>query len=181
MSTAISSLARLEKLLPQLFETPQIQGESYLRCQLTPDIGGLVSMEFVQESLLVSGKQITSIPNMSSFVVGLMTSRDRVFCVIDLPHLLGLRSPCPLLQNYQMIVLRIAPSLLPSVTLEKELLLGLIVNRIQGVTRIIADEIVASKENFSAELIPYIQGSVIESDEFLPILDLEAIVKQTLN
>ncbi|MDJ0597544.1 MAG: chemotaxis protein CheW [Crocosphaera sp.] len=181
MSTATSSLSRLEELLPQLFEAPQLQGEPYLRCQLTSKITALVSMEFVLESLLVPGEQITSLPNMSSFVVGLTTSRDRVFCVVDLPHLLGLTSPCSLLQTYQMIVLRISPLLSKPTNPNKELLLGLVVNRIQGVMRVMSEERVANQEDFPSQLTPYIQGSVIDSGTPLPILNLAAIVEKTLN
>ncbi|MGK7958212.1 MAG: chemotaxis protein CheW, partial [Crocosphaera sp.] len=152
MSTATSSLSRLQELLPQLFETPNVQGEPYLRCQLTPKINGLVSMEFVQESLLVPGEQITFIPNMPSFVMGLMTSRDRVFFVIDLPHLMGLSSPCPLLQTYQIIVLRISSFISETTNPDQELLLGFVVPRIQGVIRVMSKQIVPSQPDISSEL-----------------------------
>ncbi len=181
MSTATSSLSRLQELLPQLFETPDVQGEPYLRCQLTAQMSGLVSMEFVQESLLVSGEHITFIPNMSSFVMGLMSSRDRVFFVIDLPHLLGLASPCPLLQTYQMIVLRISPLMSQPANPDKEMFLGLVVPRIQGVMRVMSEERETDQEDFSSELTPYLQGRIMDSGEPLPILNLAAIVEQTLH
>ncbi len=181
MSTATSSLSRLQELLPQLFETPDIQGEPYLRCQLTPQMSGLVSMEFVQESLLVPGKQITFIPNMSSFVMGLMTSRDRVFFLIDLPHLMGLSSPCPLLQTYQIIVLRISSLMSPTTNPNQEIRLGLVVPCVQGVMRVISEQIVPSQPDISSELTPYIQGSIMDSGNPLRILNLAAIVEQTMN
>ena len=180
MSTATSSISQLEKLLPQLFETPKLQGETYLRCQLTSQMSGLVSMEFVQESLLVPGENITFIPNMPSLVMGLMTSRDRVFFVIDLPHLLGLASPCPLLQTYQMIVLRISSLMSQPTNLDQEMLLGLVVPRIHGVMRVMSQEKETDQEDFSSHLIPYIQGQVRDADKLLPILNLAAIVEQTL-
>ena len=178
MSTATTSLSRLQELLPQLFEAPQVQGEPYLRCQLTSPMSGLVSMEFVQESLLVPGEQITFLPNMPSFVMGLMTSRDRVFCVVDLPHLLGLSSPCPLLQTYQMIVLRLSPLMSEPVNSDQELFLGLVVPRIQGVIRIISEEMETPQEKLPQSLLPFIQGTLKEGENPLPILNLAAIIEQ---
>ena len=175
-TTETSSLSRLEELLPQLFETPQIQGEPYLRCQLTPEINGLVSMEFVRESLLVPGEQVTFLPNMSSFVMGLITSRDRVFFVIDLPHLLGLTSPCPLLQTYQMIVIR--TSSLMSQTNNKELFLGLSVPRIQGVIRVISEERETPQKDLPESLLPFIQETLKEGDNTMHILNLINIVQK---
>ncbi len=178
MSTAPSSLSRLQELLPQLFETPDVQGEPYLRCQLTPQMSGLVSMEFVQESLLIPGEQITFIPNMSSFVMGLMTSRDRVFFLIDLPHLMGLSSPCPLLQNYPIIVLRISPLMSQPTHPDKELFLGLVVPRIQGVMRVISQERETSVEALPQSLLPFIQETIKEGENLLPILNLVAVIDQ---
>ncbi|MGK7942621.1 MAG: chemotaxis protein CheW [Crocosphaera sp.] len=177
-TTQTTSLARLQELLPQLFETPQVEGEPYLRCQLTPEMSGLVSMEFIQESLLVPGEQITFIPNMPSFVMGLMTSRDRVFFVIDFPHLMGLSSPCPLLQTYQMIVLRISPLMSQPTNPDQELFLGLVVPRIQGVIRVMSQEKEAFPRDFSKNLLPFIQGTVNVGDNALPIFNLVAIMEQ---
>lgn len=177
-STQTTSLSRLQELLPQLFETPQVQGEPYLRCQLTSQITGLVSMEFVQESLLVPGEQITFLPNMSSFVMGLMTSRDHVFFVIDLPHFLGLASPCPLLQTYQMIVLRISSLMSQPVKRDKELFLGLMVPRIQGVIRVMSEDREPHQEAFPQNLLPFIQHTVKERENHLPILNLVSIIEQ---
>ncbi len=176
MTTATSSLSRLQELLPQLFEAPQVQGEPYLRCQLTPQISGLVSMEFVQESLLVPGEQITFLPNMPSFVMGLMTSRDRVFFVIDLPHLIGLSSPCSLLQSYQIIVLRISPLMSPITNPNQELFLGLVVPRIQGVMRVISEVMATPQESLPQSLFPFIQGTIKEGENILPILNLVPVI-----
>ncbi len=177
-STQTTSLSRLQELLPQLFETPQVQGEPYLRCQLTPQMTGLVSMEFVQESLLVPGELITFLPNMSSFVMGLTTSRDRVFFVIDLPLMLGLASPCPLLQTYQMIVLRISSLMSQPAKTDNELFLGLVVPRIQGVIRVMSQGIEPDEEAFPQSLLPFIQNTLKEEENPLPILNLVSIIEQ---
>ncbi len=177
-STQTTSLSRLQELLPQLFETPQVEGEPYLRCQLTPQMTGLVSMEFVQESLLVPGEQITFLPNMSSSVMGLTTSRDRVFFVIDLPLMLGLASPCPLLQTYQMIVLRISSLMSQPTKTDKELFLGLVVPRIQGVIRVMSQDREPHQEAFPQSLLPFIQNTIKEGENHLHILNLVSIIEQ---
>lgn len=176
----ISSLSRLQELLPQLFQATQLPGDPYLRCQLTPEVNALVSMAAVQESLLVPGEHITLIPNMSPFVVGLMNSRDRVFCAIDLAQLLGLSSPSTYARQYHVIVVRVSQFLDRSSGSETELFLGLVVNRVRGILRIMSDEIRAPQANFFPSLMPYLQGTVANQDENLPVLDLSTIVKKAL-
>ena len=109
--------------------------------------------------------------------MGLMTSRDRVFFVIDIPHLMGLSSPCALLQTYQIIVLRISPLMSQATNSDKESFLGLVVPRIQGVMRVMPEKIETSQESFSSELTPYIQGKIMDSGKPLPIFNLTAIVE----
>jgi positive phototaxis protein PixI len=173
--TDISSLSRLQELLPQLFQATQLPGEPYLRCQLTSEFSALLSMAYVQESLLVPGEKITPLPNMPAFVVGLMNSRDRVFCAIDLAQLLELSSPLTYLQQYHIIVVRVSQFLDRSSETEQELLLGLVVHRIQGITRVMSDEMRSPQGDFPPSLTPYIKGCVVEKDQQLTILDTGAI------
>jgi twitching motility protein PilI len=137
-------------------------------------------MEYVQESLLVLGEQITPIPNMSTFVVGLMNSRDRVFCAIDLPQLLELLSPLKYSRQYHIVVININQFLDQPSTSEQELLLGLIVNKIEGITRVMSDEMFSAKGDVSSSFTPYLQGWVIHDELQLPVLDIPTIVKKTL-
>ena len=170
-----SSISRLQELLPELFRATQLPGDPYLRCQLTPEVTALLSMAYVQESLLVPGEKITPIPNMSAFVVGLMNSRDRVFCAIDLAQLLGLSSPSSYSRQYHIIVIRVSQFLDRQSAAEQELLLGLVVNRVQGITRVMSDEMRSPQGNLSPSLTPYIKGCVVEKDQQLLILDTGAI------
>jgi positive phototaxis protein PixI len=170
-----SSLSRLQELLPQLFQSTQLPGDPYLRCQLVPEVSALLSMAYVQESLLVPGEKITPIPNMSPFVIGLMNSRDRVFCAIDLAQLLGLSSPYSYSRQYHIIVIRVSQFLDRQSASEQELLLGLVVNRVQGITRVMSDAMRSPQGNFPPSLTPYIRGCVVEKDQPLPVLDPGAI------
>lgn len=175
-----SSLSRLQELLPQLFQSTQLPGDPYLRCQLTPGENVLLSMEYVQESLLVPGEQITPIPNMSAFVVGLMNSRDRVFCTIDLAQLLGVSSSSTYSRQYHIVVIRVSPLVSRHSTSESEQFLGLIVNRIQGITRVMSDEMRSPQENLPSHFAPYLQGWVINQEQSLPVLDIATVVQQSL-
>ncbi|ELR97569.1 chemotaxis protein CheW [Gloeocapsa sp. PCC 73106] len=171
-----SSLSKLQELLPQLFESTQLLGEPFLRFQLTPGIIALLSMESVQEALLVPVKFITRIPNVPSFVVGLVNSRDRVFFAIDLPEMLGLASPLTTSLHYHMITIQV--SQLISSNPEQKICLGLIVNYIQGITRVNSDEKLSDQGNFSSSLTPHIQAVIAEKETLLPILSLASIIKQ---
>jgi len=172
-----SSISRLQELLPQLFQSTQLPGDLYLRCQLTPEVTALLSMAYVQESLLIPGEQITPIPNMSPSVVGLINSRDRVFCTIDLAQLLGLSSPLAYSRQYHAVVIRVSQFIDQQSTSEQTLLLGLVVNRIQGIIRVMSEQMRSPQENFLPTLTPYVQECVVDKDQQLPILNTGAIVK----
>jgi twitching motility protein PilI len=177
MSTTTSNFSRLQELLPELFQANQLKGESYLRCQLTPEISVLLPMESVQESLLVEEEEITPIPNMEAYVVGLMSSRDRVFCLIDLPELLGVTDKLVSSHRvYHTVVTRV-PGASDS---EKELLFGFAFHRVQGVTRINSEQMESVPQGDLPEnLTPYIRGCVIEKGQEIPLLDLRAIINHS--
>lgn len=185
MEQNISTLSRLQELLPQLFQSSQLPGNSYLRCKLIPEMSVLLSMEYVWESLLVSGEQITAIPNMSPSVVGLLNSRDRVFCVINLAQLLGLSSPSIQSRQYHVVIVRVSQLLIQQSNSEQELLLGLIVNQIQGISRVMTEQLHLvnnvtkekwTQKDFFDTITPYIKEYVIEKGQNLPVLDLKTIV-----
>jgi positive phototaxis protein PixI len=171
----ISSLERLQHLLPQLFQAQQQPGQPYLRFQLSQDFLALLSMEQVQESVLVAAEQITPVPNMPSSVLGLIHSRNTVFLVVDLPHLMELTTSQINPQHYQVIVIRV-PSTQPTQFSEQESLLGLAVPRILGVTRLIESDIQPIGKMLSASLTPYSSGQVLEQEQAIAILDLKTII-----
>lgn len=178
MSTPVSSFNRLEKLLPELFQSNQVQGESYLRGQLTPQLTVLLPMEFVQESLLINEEQITAIPSMPDYFVGLMTSRDNVFALIDLPQLLGLTGKMSQPRRmYHTVVVRFWDSAIT----KKELLLGLAFDRIQGITRIDSAQIEpVVSSNIPKSIKAYLCGALPDKEQTLPVLDIPKIIKKTM-
>ena len=176
MSTPISSYSRLQELLPELFQAKQITaGTSYLRGQLTPEMNVLLPMTSVQESLLINEEQITSIPNMPEYFIGLITSRDNVFALIDLPYFLGLTNDMVQSRRiYHTVIVRF----FDSSSSEKELLLGFVFNQIQGVTRTNSEQIQSIPAHLPSSLKPYFNGAITDQEQTLSVLDITKIIKQ---
>jgi twitching motility protein PilI len=174
--SSTSTVSRLQELLPLLFQTPEIKGERYLRFGIN-QLSALIPMSNIQESLLVYGEKITPIPKMPSSMMGLISSRDVVFCVFDLGQLLGLPPLSSYLRQYHVVVLKESSS---------DLLIGIAVHQIQGVTRVISEEICTNEDIFS--LLPrkslpislkhYFQRGFKDHEEQLLILDLPTLFLQ---
>lgn len=163
------SFSRLEQLLPQLFQAKQQPGDAYLRFLLTSDLPTLIEMEVVQESLLVPAEYITPIPNMPEWMLGLMNSRNAVFSVVDFAQMLGLPTGVGNPRQYPVVVVR------TSTPDKRELLLGLMVNKIQGLTRVVSEQIQSPLGAFPESLTPYLQGCVYSGEERMLLLSVEAI------
>lgn len=177
--SATPLLGRLQQLLPQMFHSEQLPGESYIRFQLTPESEALFSMEWVSESLIVSSKQVTPIPNLPEFFLGLIGKGDRVFCLVDLAHLLKLPSPILSSRYYQTIVIRVNQNFqdlgLSDSSINREILLGLAVHRIQGTSRLQPEDLLSTVGEDLSNLTPYLQGCVLEQEKRLLVLDPGAI------
>lgn len=169
-----TSLSRLQELLPQLFQTHQLPGDVYLRLQLTAEITALLSVEQVKESILTNAEQITPLPNLSDAVIGMMSSRNQVFCVIDLAQMLGFPSVTIAARRYHVIVLRLSPTLTES-SPESESLLGIAVDRILGIARLTSDKLQSPMADFPASLTPYLRGCLLDGERQAFVLDLRSI------
>jgi positive phototaxis protein PixI len=176
--TANITLARLQQLLPQLFDPLEVTGDPYLRFQLTPDISALLSMERVQEAVLVPANSISPLPNLPALTIGMMNSRDRVFCVVDLGQVMGLPPIAINPRDYQVIVIyldsidvrAVDPALLSSVKC-----LGLAVSQIRGVVRLEPSQLQSNISDVPECLTPYLIGSFEEPDRRSIVLDAMAI------
>jgi positive phototaxis protein PixI len=174
--TTNTTLARLQELLPQLFQPVQVTGDPYLRFQLTAEIPALISMNRVQEAVLVPASFISPLPNMPAFSIGMMNSRDRVFCVVDLGQLLGLPAMSINPRNYQVVVMNLSgqtPIDQSSPVAEKWL--GLAVQQVQGVNRFERQDLQSIVGALPACLQPYLQGCFLEKDQEIVVLNSESI------
>ncbi|WP_299416510.1 chemotaxis protein CheW [Acaryochloris sp. IP29b_bin.148] len=173
-TASTTSLSRLQELLPQLFQATQLQGQPYLRFLLTEGIEALMSMVYVQESLIVPAEQITLLPNLPRSVLGLMSSREQVFCLVNLPQLLGY--PCLVgpQRRYRVIVVRVPGSKYQAAA-DGEALLGLAVLDIQGVTRFSEEQLQTATPLCPANLQPYVTGGCQQDGQLTYILHPPAI------
>ena len=162
-----SAASRIQANLQDLFKANLSPGDSYIRFQLTSNMTALLSMKQVQESLVVDVSKITTLPSMPESVIGIMNSRNHVFCVFDLAQLLGLPSSLGSPRQYQVIVLQ--------TTNEQPIYLGLAVSHIQGMSRISADKIQSSTAAFS--ISSYLYGVVQQQELAIPILNLPSILE----
>ena len=162
-----SAASRIQANLQDLFKANLSPGESHIRFQLTSEITALLSMEQVQESLVVNADKITALPTMPESVIGVMSSRNRVFCVFDLAQLLDLPSPLGSPRTYQVVVLQ--------TTGESPIYIGFAVARLQGIVRISENKIQSATKN--SELTSYIYGEAIVEEVAFPILAINRILK----
>lgn len=144
-------------------------GEAYIRFQLTLEMTALLPMKQVQESLVVEAVKITTLPSMPKSVIGMMSSRNRVFCVFDLAQILTLSTPLISPRQYHVIV--------SQSDTEQSTYLGLAVNRLQGMIRLNSNKIESSSENLPSHLLPYLSGVVQEQDLKIPVLELSLILE----
>ncbi|PSB00806.1 chemotaxis protein CheW [Merismopedia glauca] len=177
--TANTTFSRLQQLLPELFQPVAVSGDRYLRFQLTPNLPALLSMERVQEALLVPASSISLLPNMPDFTIGMMNSRDRVFCVVDLAQLLGVAPPMMNQREYQVIVVHLPDwAIASSGGMGK--LLGLAVSRVRGIARLSVEQLQSIVGEFPDSLTPYLKGCVFEGKERFLVMDTNAIVTSPL-
>ncbi len=182
-----SPASRVQAELQELFQANLAPGDAYIRFQLTaaitPPLGDsspdksslrsqmtlLLSMERVQESLIIEADKITPLPSMPESVIGIMNSNNHVFCVFDLAQLIQLHSQTISPRQYQIIVLQ-------TIT-EKPIYIGLAVSCLKGIIRVVKENIQFSLEGFPPKIIPYLVGAVEFQGKMLPILEFNLITE----
>lgn len=168
--TTSSAASKIQANLQELFQAKLTPGDAYIRFQVTSDLAALLSMKHIQGSLVVEANKITPLPNMSESVVGIMNYRDRVFCVFDLAQLLNLPSSLISSRQYQIIVLEVSEIL----SGEQSLYLGLVVHRLQSITRLTTDRF-QLPQDLAANLVPFVRGCTWENEQQLFVLDAKVI------
>jgi positive phototaxis protein PixI len=168
--TTNTTIAKLQQLLPQLFQPVAVTGDAYLRLQLTPELPALLAMEWVQEAMLVPASAIATLPNVPAFMIGMINARDRVFGVIDLAQFLAVAAPLRPQQTYQVIVVSLAHPASPA----PGKLVGLAVSSIQGMTRFAAESLLPVGSEVPELLVPYLQGCLTTGGKQLVVIDLPA-------
>lgn len=163
-----SAASRVTASLQELFKSKLDPGNSYIKFELTSNITALLSMEQVQESIIVAAEEITTLPWMPKSAIGMMNSRDRVFCIFDLSQLLAMPSTLTNSRQYQIIVLR--------TTSEPQINVGFAVNQLQGIVRFLDEDIQLSVEGVPDNFVDCVSGAVQQESRTIPILKLNAII-----
>ncbi len=137
----------------------------YLKLQLGQNIPAVLSMENTQEVLTVASRKITPMPNLPECFIGLLNQRSRIFWVINFPQILGLPPVDINLQQYSLVIIY-----------ANKIPLGLVVPAIKGVVRLVTAEIQSPIGNVAPDLVPYLQGCLLQENQIVLVLDPEAIV-----
>ncbi|MEM9272933.1 MAG: chemotaxis protein CheW [Cyanobacteria bacterium P01_F01_bin.143] len=170
--------AKVQEILPQLFEASLTPGKPYIQFQLTEEITALIPLEQVHESIIVEATEISLLPSMHESVMGIMNSRNHVFCVINLAQLLMLNATTISSRQYQIIVVRVSSDKTSSESSAKgDSFLGFAVSQLQGIARLTEANLQPAKGNFPDSLNPYLRGAVIVEGQQILVLEPQAIAK----
>lgn len=152
-------------LIPQL---NQVIADIYVRFQIEIHTPAILSMEVVQEVLIVPISRITPMPNMPECILGLLNRRNRVLWVIDLAQVLSLQPVDANAQQYHMVIIRV-----------DSFPLALVVQEVRGVTRFTPD-CIQSPVVGESNIIPYIDGWILQQQERLLVMNAKAIVTSSM-
>jgi positive phototaxis protein PixI len=145
--------------------TPQGLENTYIKLQLAPTQVAVFPIAAARETLVISKQQVTAMPNMPPYVLGLVYWRNHVLWMVDLPQLLGLPPLHASLRDYSAIVVY-----------SEQRLLVLAVFSVEGVVRLTSDAIERSVSNTIDAMMPYIQGYVLQGTEQFLMLDTQAVI-----
>lgn len=143
--------------------------DSYLKFQLNQQTGAVLSISHTQEAIVTPVTSVTAIPNMPSCVLGLMNWRSHIIWIVDLPKMFNLESLDYRLRQYNIIVIQI-----------KSMILGVVVQEIQGTTKFTVDDIRSPVGQVASSLVPYLCGCIVQQEEILLVLDAVHILQSEI-
>ncbi len=143
--------------------------DSYLKFQLNQQTGAVLSISHTQEAIVIPVTSVTAIPNMPPCILGLMNWRSHIIWVVDLPKMFNLESLDYRLRQYNIIVIQI-----------KSMILGVVVQEIQGTTKFTVDDIRSPVGQVASSLVPYLCGCIVQQEEILLVLDAVHILQSEI-
>jgi twitching motility protein PilI len=153
-------------LIPNKPQKTKNQGDTYLKFKLNQQTPALLAMSQAQEVIFLPPNRLTSMPNMPPFVLGLMNRRSRVMWVINLAQMLGLNEILTTVQQYNVVIIR-----------NGSVSLGVVVQSVEGVIRLVPDQIQSVQGQISSALVPYLRGCTLSETEILLVLDAAGIIQ----
>ncbi len=170
----ISPASRIQSNLQELFQASVSPGLPYVRFHVTSEISALLSMTHIEESLVVDADKITPLPSMPASHIGMLNSRDHVFCLWDLAHLLNLPSQINNPQEYQVLVLSSTPNTARD---SQKVFSGFAIQKIEGIMRL-AEPDIQTNANISNGFRRYVLGSVDDEGKQSIILDPILLIQE---
>lgn len=144
-------------------------GDAYLKFQFGKHSPAVLSMSQAQEVFILPVGRLTAMPNMPSYVMGLLNRRSKVLWVIDLAKMLDLPGIETNVQHYNSVIIN-----------SGSVSLGVIVQAVEGVVRLTPESIQPPLGQVSSGLVPYLRGCVLLDTEILLVLDAETIMRSPL-
>jgi len=141
-------------------------GETYLECHIDRFNRAIVPMALVQEVIIVRAKNIVPVPNMPSYMLGLVSSHSRIYWTVDLAQMLGLQPIQVNTHACSVAILRIEP-----------MYLAIAATEIKGVIKLASESIESQLEPINSDSMPYLKGFMLNAETKLHLLDVEALLK----
>ncbi|MFM1842722.1 MAG: Purine-binding chemotaxis protein [Cyanobacteriota bacterium] len=168
------------------------QRQQFLQFFLEPDTNLILPLSQLTEVLTVPLGQITPIPHMPPWTMGVHNWRGEVLWVIDFGAFLGLtpwNRQSGSRSNYRVIILSgtmpfdLDPQQQRRPTTERNQMLGLVVTEVRDITWCETDQIQSPPAaSISSELAPYVRGFWVNPDEDMYVaLDGQAVVNRLLS
>jgi positive phototaxis protein PixI len=140
-------------------------GEMFLRFKLDNQTTAVVPMQQTQEALILPAERVSVVPNLPASVLGLFNRRSSLLWLVDLPQLVGLEPIDRYAHSYELVLLKV-----------NQTPLAVAVRAIQGVVRLVPDDIKSPIGSFNPAFTPYLRGWILKEQELVLVLDPEAII-----
>lgn len=156
------------------------EGDRYLSCHLVPNLTVLLPVQYLTEVVTIPISQVTPIPMMNSWVMGVYNWRGEVLWMVDLGQLLGL-SPWYQkggnLSHHNLLVIRNHDGQASDSGTQERLKLGLVVSQVSDIAVIPKTEIRPPNGAIATPaLAPYLKGYILSEQGHLQgCLDPESI------
>ena len=140
--------------------------DAYLHLQLNSQTQILLPLTQIKEVVEVNLDRFTPIPNMPSFVLGLLNQRSQVIWTIDLADFFNI-TPLDLEQtHYPVTIIRVG-----------KVALGLATEKMRGIVHTFADQIQSPVGTVEPAIIPYLRGCLVQPpDAIFLVLDPSSLL-----
>lgn len=165
--------------LAPITDSATYSSEQFLRCYLAPDALVMLPVAQLTEVLKIPIGQITPIPHLPAWVMGVYNWRGEVLWMVDIGHLLGFHpwhQQSVSTSSYTVAILHAETSLRNGG--ENRQMLGLVVTQVQDIEWCDPEQIQSPPPSaITPELAPFLRGYWLKSSgEMLACLDGTAIL-----